>query len=101
MATKTKQDPTVYWTNVARTHLEGRTIKSAGYLTNEEANELGWTDRSVILTLDNGTHVILQSDDEGNNAGSAQVIPAGDTGSYTILPTLTNEQYSFDLDPLD
>lgn len=98
MAINLKKDPTVYWTNVARTHLEGRTIKTAGYLTNEEANELGWTDRPVVLELDNGTMVIVQSDDEGNNAGALQVIPKGQ--NYAILPTLTNDQYSFELDPL-
>jgi hypothetical protein len=96
MATKAKQDPTIHWTNVARTHLEGRTIKSVGYLTNEEANQLGWTDRSVMFALDNGAVCIVQSDDEGNNAGALYVLP--NSTEYVILPTLTNDQYSFDLD---
>lgn len=96
MAINLKKDPTVYWTNVARMQLEGRTIQKAGYLTNEEANELGWMDRPVILELDNGTVCILQSDDEGNSGGAMQVIPKG--ANYLILPTLHNDQYSFELD---
>jgi hypothetical protein len=39
-------------------------------LTNDEAERLGWSSRSVILELDNGDLVWPSRDDEGNDAGA-------------------------------
>lgn len=50
--------------------LVGRKIKSVRYLSAEEAENLGWYSRSVVIELDNGTLIWPSSDDEGNNAGA-------------------------------
>lgn len=59
-----------YWIEKARSVLVGRTIVAARYLTNDEAERLGWSSRSVILELDNGDLVWPSRDDEGNDAGA-------------------------------
>jgi hypothetical protein len=46
---------------------------------------MGWHARSVVLELDNGAVVIVQSDDEGNDAGALLVLGKN---SETILPVI-------------
>lgn len=62
--------PTKHWSDKAQSILVGRTIVAARYLTNDEAERLGWSSRSVILELDNGDLVWPSRDDEGNDAGA-------------------------------
>lgn len=61
---------TKQWIKYGKQHLEGRTIKEVRYLTPEEANNMGWAQRSIVLVLDNGTMVFPSRDDEGNDAGT-------------------------------
>ena len=74
-----------YWTKEARKRLEGRTIKSVSYMTEEEAAKSGWTKRAVVIELDDGTIIWPSQDDEGNDAGAlfGQV-----KGKDFILPVL-------------
>ena len=58
------------WDSRAASMLNGRTIVEARYLTKQEAAELGWETRSVVLFLDNGNQLIASGDDEGNQAGA-------------------------------
>lgn len=46
------------------------TIKAVRYMTEKEADEMGWGGKSVVLVLDNGTEVVVSGDDEGNHAGA-------------------------------
>ena len=58
------------WTKVASDILVGRTITEVAYLTKTEAEEdFGWHKRPITFTLDNGTIIIAQMDDEGNDGG--------------------------------
>lgn len=57
------------WTTIAKQQLEGRTIVAVRYMSIEEMEQLGWTNRSVMLQLDDGNLVWPSMDDEGNNAG--------------------------------
>ena len=50
--------------------LQGRTIKEARYLTDAEAEGLGWHRKAVVLILDNGHQIWPSADDEGNDAGA-------------------------------
>tara|TARA_B110000263_G_C14994361_1_gene367458 strand:- start:151 stop:384 length:234 start_codon:yes stop_codon:yes gene_type:complete len=50
--------------------LEGRKIIKVEYMSEEEANDIGWTDRPVCIGLDDGSWIYPSMDDEGNNAGS-------------------------------
>jgi len=58
------------WTAIANKQLQGRTITKVRYLTKIEAEKMGWSDRCVVLQLDNGNLLLPSSDDEGNNAGA-------------------------------
>lgn len=70
------------WGDKAMLLLAGRKIERVRYLTEKERREFGWSQRSLILILDDGTHIWPSADDEGNNGGAffttnseLQVIP--------------------------
>ena len=50
--------------------LKGRTISSIRYMSQEEANDLCWDSRPLVLHLDNGTMLFMSRDEEGNDGGS-------------------------------
>lgn len=58
------------WTLAAQQQLLGRKIVKVRYLTEQEADELGWGTRCVVIQLDDGNLIYPSSDDEGNDAGS-------------------------------
>jgi hypothetical protein len=64
------KDTNKYWTETATNLLKGRKIVRARYLTNKEAETLGWDYRCVVIELDNGLMIYPSMDDEGNNAGA-------------------------------
>ena len=80
-----KRDTDAYWNEQAAAHLAGRTIKRARYLSKAEARGMGWQVRSVVLELDDGAAVLVQSDDEGNDGGALLVLGKN---SETILPVI-------------
>ena len=53
--------------------LKGKKIDSCRYMTREEADEFGWYKRPLIMMFTDGTYLLLQSDDEGNDGGAAYV----------------------------
>ncbi len=72
------------WNKIARDMLVGKTIKSVRYMDKEEADEMSWGDRSLIITLSDGTELIPSADDEGNNAGVLYT----NSQKHPILPVL-------------
>jgi hypothetical protein len=68
----------------AREKLAGRLIADIRYQDNDERDALAWSRRGIVLVLDDGTNVYVQSDAEGNDAGALLVIK-GETAS-TIGP---------------
>lgn len=58
------------WTKVAKDQLLGKKIVGVRYLSEQEAEDLGWTSRSIVLTLDDGNMIYPSMDDEGNDAGA-------------------------------
>ncbi len=65
-----KTTPETFWTQQASDLLLNRTIKEVRYLFPEEAEDLGWYNRCIVLVLDNGVSVYPSMDDEGNGAGA-------------------------------
>ena len=49
--------------------LKGKTIESVRYMTDEEMESAMWYKRPVVITFTDGTLLIPQSDDEGNDGG--------------------------------
>lgn len=58
------------WTEEAKKLLMGRKIVAVRYMSKEEAEDMGWYSRGVVLQLDDGNLVFPSADDEGNNAGA-------------------------------
>jgi hypothetical protein len=65
--------------------LVGKTIVSIKYMSKLHSHTWGWNKRAVIITLDDGTRLIPMMDDEGNDAGSIQVMK---WDKETLMPTL-------------
>lgn len=64
--------------------LEGKTIKKIRWMSDEEMEHAMWDKRPVVLDFTDGTFMIPQRDDEGNNGGA--IYYQGDN-HYTILFT--------------
>tara|TARA_R100001443_G_scaffold69773_1_gene78235 strand:+ start:2390 stop:2644 length:255 start_codon:yes stop_codon:yes gene_type:complete len=64
-----KADYTKLWTDRFQ-FLVGSKIIKVDYMSNEEADELGWSDRPIQIHLDNGAVLSPQADDEGNDGGA-------------------------------
>ena len=58
------------WVERIESALLGRRINKIRYMSKEEADELDWHSRPVIIELDNGTALIPSMDDEGNDGGA-------------------------------
>lgn len=66
--------------------LVGKTIKSVRYLTPNECANFGWNKSPLVMFLNDGTIMIPQCDDEGNDGGAMMLIDKNkniDVG-YTI-----------------
>lgn len=68
---------------VARNLFVGKKIANVRYLTQSEADQLGWDSRAIVFILEDGTAFFPSRDNEGNDAGAIftnledlQVIPA-------------------------
>jgi len=66
----TDKGRTKYWTAYAKEKLVGKTIKSVRYMTPKEAEDWMWYKRPLVMTLSDGTNLILSCDDEGNDGGA-------------------------------
>ena len=58
------------WNKKVSDFLVGKTIKSVRYMTNEEMEDFMWYRKPVIIDFTDGSGIIPQSDDEGNNGGA-------------------------------
>ena len=51
-------------------NLIGKTITKVGYLSQQEADSLGWSKRPLVIYFNDGTYIGAMADDEGNNGGA-------------------------------
>ena len=58
------------WTKHAKDSFVGKKIVAARYLSQDEADDIGWGKRPVVLHLSDGTLVYPSMDDEGNDGGA-------------------------------
>jgi len=82
MENQEQAKPLARWTSQAKKVLLKRTIVDVRYLTDEEMEDMGWYSRPLALFLDNGEHLIISADDEGNDGGAIFY------GTNGVLPTL-------------
>ncbi len=50
--------------------LKGKTISRCYYLSEKEAHEMGWYKRPLVIEFTDGSLMIPQMDDEGNDGGA-------------------------------
>lgn len=77
-----RENPLAVWTRKAKDVLLNRTIVGVRYLNDAEMEDMGWYSRPLAIFLDNGEHLIISSDDEGNDGGALFY------GTNGVLPTL-------------
>ena len=65
-----KSDIEQKWENLANRQLLIRKIVKVRYLSQEEAGDLMWSKRPVVLHLDDGNLIFPSMDDEGNDGGA-------------------------------
>jgi hypothetical protein len=51
------------------TFLTGKTIASVRYMSDAECKRLMWVSRPILIRFTDGSYIIPQMDDEGNDGG--------------------------------
>lgn len=64
--------------------LIGKSIKSIRYMNDREMEMFGWYSRPIIILLNDGTFIIPQRDDEGNDGGAIALVH---NKKFTLIPT--------------
>ena len=75
-----------YWNNKANEVLLNKTIVEVGYMPEDESVQPSWYSRPVSFKLNDGTWIVPQSDDEGNDGGALCYTKDGST--VDVLPVL-------------
>ena len=73
-----------YWDEKINEVLKGRTIVKVEYVSEDLAREAWWSNRGIIITLDNGVELLPMSDDEGNDCGAIHYFQ--EDGTADCLP---------------
>ncbi len=82
---QTKEEMVEHWNKMANDLLLNRKITEVAYASDEEVKLLGIHSRPLIFSLDDGTNILVMSDEEGNDAGSLML---QSKGRSTVLPSL-------------
>jgi hypothetical protein len=83
---KETKDLETFWNKRARQVLLGQTIVSVNYMSEENAEQMGWYKRPIMFKLSNGTICYLSCDDEGNDGGA--LFFTDKNGKHDELPVL-------------
>ena len=75
------------WKKTAEKWFVGKKIVACRYMTPEETDETMWNNRPICLLLDDGTWIIPQCDDEGNDGGALHVTNST-TNKSEVLPVI-------------
>ena len=76
------------WTTEAEKVLLNKRIVKVEYMTAKESNDYMWNNRPITFLLDDGTRIIAQMDDEGNDGG---VLWYGTKDTEGVLPVLQGD----------
>ena len=74
---------TEHWTKRVEKFLLGQKIVKVEYMSEEDAEDMGWDSRPIQILLENGTSLTPQQDDEGNDGGAIST-----NFPNRIIPTL-------------
>lgn len=73
------------WNQIARETLKGRTIADAFYMGDADLELLGWHSRGLIVQFTDGSQLMAQCDDEGNDAGALAWANETDSKLFPVL----------------
>ena len=73
------------WANKFR-HLLGKRIVGVRYLTKEETEASAWYSSPIAIELDDGSALIPQQDDEGNDGGALWI--ANSKSKQSLIPVI-------------
>ena len=76
------------WNEKAKQVVLGRKIIQVKYVDTKEAKSYMWDKRPISFTLDDGTRLMVQQDDEGNDGGALWY---GNKDGEDLLPVLSLE----------
>ena len=77
------------WKNRLSPELLGQRIVRMHYMSKKDAEGLGWYKRPLMLMLENGTWIIPQQDDEGNDGGALWLMNNTKELKETLAPVIT------------
>lgn len=66
--------------------LVGKTIRSVFYMGAGDMENMGWYKRPLVIQFTDGTHIIPQTDNEGNDGGA--LLQIGVDGVEKVIYTL-------------
>lgn len=72
------------WSKRGTDFLKGKTVKAVRYLTDNEMQNLMWYKNAPVIIFTDGTQVLAQSDDEGNDGGTLLVC----SDEQHVLPSI-------------
>ena len=58
------------WNEACSKFLVGKTVDEVRYMTKDEAKDMDWYSRPLVIFFTDGSHMFSSSDDEGNDGGS-------------------------------
>jgi hypothetical protein len=76
------------WTTHAERALLNKRIIKVEYMPKKEAENYMWGNRPITFMLDDGTRIIPQADDEGNDGGALWF---GNNDEESIMPVLRGD----------
>ena len=76
------------WIERAEKLLLGRKIVKIEYMSEGETKETGWFSRPICLKLDDGSWLVPQRDDEGNDGGALYYSHPKDPNESETLPVI-------------
>ncbi len=77
------------WKNRLSPEILGQRIVKMHYMSKRDAEKLGWHKRPLMLMLENGTYIIPQQDDEGNDGGAMWLMNNNRELKETLAPVIT------------
>ena len=82
------------WIELASKVMLNKKIINIRHMSVEESESMGWTKIPMVITLDDGTEIWAQNDDEGNNGGALALYNSNKKGKsfFTVLPTINKSE---------
>ena len=58
------------WTVDATREFKGKKVRMIGWMTAKEMKDLEWSHSAPVIEFEDGSYIVAQMDDEGNDAGA-------------------------------